>query len=289
MLARPALFLIEPWASTTRYTAFGSTWTGDWRMRVEPIHAQDAYAAPFGAGMGAAFTSICGTEQEIADYPESHPRKEFHAPISLLRVAQAAESNFNDVTLLEKVTSQARRDSLAKMLGGCHNILVARDEAPLGDSYLARRGAYALHVAGAALSRWVAPKPLHAVDGGLGGRTTLYKSLFAGVEPPAVHIRTLDATAGPYHADNELAPAVIAVRSTLTVYASQTAYGTLKTPSGCAWTSSNSTIKISESGPGMATAALQTTGNTGTATVTATCTLTTGAQQSGSVVFTVAP
>ena len=285
-LERPALFLIEPWGSIADYADFGSTWSDNWRMRVEPIQAQDAYAAPFGPNMSEALASVCGDEQVIADYPADHDRKEFHPPVSLLRVAQAPEG-VGDTELLEKVTDALYRGKLAAMLDGCNNVVAARNDAPSPESYLARRGAYAWHVAQATLSRWAAPQAAYAVDGGLGGRTTLYRSFFAGVEPPSLYIRSVDPTAGPYHADNENLPATLATQSTTTVYASQTAYGTLVTPASCTWASSSSRIMITASGTGMATAELRTTGNTGTATVTATCTLTTGAQQQASVTFTV--
>lgn len=167
-LTAPALFVLEPAATYTDPAfegSYGTQWSRTWRARVLPITAQANYPTTPPGSTVAAVIAVCVADRLIGGQVVAHPSR------GLLQVAARAEATPADPPQLLPVQSLVNGQDVTALL----------DCAQPGGPTASRGALDAFH---AAARRLLAPRPLLAFDGGIGGRVSAFRSYYAAVRPP---------------------------------------------------------------------------------------------------------
>ena len=269
-LDRQALVLIEP-ADAALVDAlledYGTIWSGRWRMRIEPIDAQNTVGSP------AASVAVCTRDHIISASDRWH-----HAPSGVLKVAQVSESNNETITLLGTDNTQVDDLVCTEVATSGSSIGRAGSSAPT----LLASAWTALRSTGGMVGHWFAPKPLYAFDGGIGGKVTSFASYFSGVEQPAISFRQIGYTTAtppvPFIDPEDSKRTVLSLkrRASAEVIASKTGYGVPIYPASCLVTSSHNRVSVANFTGQKATDfptgfTLTASNSTGTAIITANC------------------
>lgn len=165
-LAAPALFVLEPVATYVDPAfelAYGRQWSRAWSVRALPITAQSNYPAV--ASDAAAVVGVCVADRLVDGDVLAHP------PRGLLQVATRPESEPAGAPRLLPVQTLLDGQDVAALL---------HCDQPGGPT--ASSGV--LDAFRAAARRLLAPRPLYAFDGGIGGKTSAFLSHYAAVRPP---------------------------------------------------------------------------------------------------------
>ena len=241
-LAQEALILLQPDLADLDDELFeetlGTTWSDVWRLRIEPKTAQRSFPGtvwPVVVPTPKGYAAVCTIEKFGEFHPEltGEPFLRLGYRANQQSVAAVTLPLANAATMLldcpfyENLWQQGPGTSVVAAV-------------PLLDSWSARLAMQGLGSAAGEVARFFAPTPLHAFDGGIGGSFSFAASYFSAVERQSVYVR-LDpstATQGPQ-------PTLSIPKSgTAQVLASRTAFGLVRHPESCTWTSSEKRVTV---------------------------------------------
>ena len=268
-LTKEALILVQPDFANLDVPLFeqdlGTTWSDVWRLRIAPLDAQRNYgvaAPPATDPQGHA--AVC-TIDRFDDFTH-HELSDAH----LLRLGYRAGLAAPAATLLTESSTATMLLDCAKYEGfwDQNEGVSALAVVPVLDAWPSRLALRGLRDVGGRATRLFTPTTLHAFDGGIGGKFASSASYFSAVETNGVYVRRNPSTEtqGPVPALS------LGTQQSAAVVASRTAYGVVRNPTSCTWTSSHNRVSVTTSGTGNTFATLTASRSTGTAVVTATCT-----------------
>lgn len=177
-LSAPALFVLEPapsYIDPAFEGAYGTQWSRAWSARVLPITAQTNYPTAAPGSTVAAVVAVCVVDRLIGGQVLAHPSR------GLLQVATRPES---------APTAPPQLLPVQSLLNGQDVTALLDCEQPGGPT-ASRDGALGAFYAAA--RRLIAPRPLLAFDGGIGGRTGSFLSYFAAVRQPTTSLFVFSA------------------------------------------------------------------------------------------------
>lgn len=220
-LTAPALFVLEPgptYIDPNVEAAYGTQWSRSWRARVLPITAQANYPTPAPGGSAAAVVAVCVVDRLMGGQVVAHPSR------SLLQVVARAEDTPAATPQLLPVQSLANGQDATALLD-C--------DQPGGPT--ASRGSVGAFYAAA--RRLLAPRALHAFDGGIGGRVGAFRSYYAAVRPPVA----LFVFAGAPGSSGATPPTPVSngqltlAAGSMAMLQVSTSAGRLERATGCSW------------------------------------------------------
>jgi hypothetical protein len=241
-LAQEALLLLQPDLGDLDDELFeetlGTTWSDVWRLRIEPKTAQRNYPGtswPVVTPTPKGHAAVCTIEK----FDDFHPAL---ANDAFLRLGYRANQQSVAAVILPE-------SNLATTLLDCPSYELVWEQGPgtsaIGavpvlDSWPGRLALRGLRGAGRQFAGLFTATPLYAFDGGIGGAFNFGDSYYSAVERQRVYIRLdpSDAIDGPQ-------PTIsIPQAGTEKVQASRTAFGLVRYPESCTWTSSERRVTV---------------------------------------------
>lgn len=241
-LAQEALVILQPDLGDLDEHLFGeelgTTWAALWRLRIEPKTAQRNYPSsswPFIEPAPKGHAAVCTIEKFAGFHPDLEGdeflrlgyRQNQRSVAGDVLTESSVATGLLDCATYEHVWQEGPGVSTVSAM-------------PILDNYHGRLALRAVRGSRDFLASTLTPTPLYAFDGGIGGSFLFSDSYYSAVELQRAYIRQNPSTEveGPLHAVSS------STDHSLELFVARTAYGVVRHPESCIWTSDNTSVTV---------------------------------------------